>query len=175
MPNIHKTFREDIIRLRKQDSTFDRDAFVESKYDEALKKFIGNNLNCYSEVYEYAIFKVNNKTYWQYREFESNGTPNCYAFNELSKYEELLAHNNLTKFDDAILGNQSSGNHVAFGYYQFGLEYYTLKLKNDTTSFKFNSRYLDGKSLRPYKGFNDNQLILLSEWDHHLYFVTHKK
>jgi len=172
LKNIHKTYREEMIRLREQDSTFDRDVFAELKYDEALSDFTGNNLTCYSEVSEYAIFKVNNKTYWQYREFDSNDAPSCYEFYELGvAYEKLLADNNLTKFDDAILGNKSSGNHVAFSYYQFGLEYFKLKIKNDTTSFKFNSRYLDGKSLICYKGFNDNQLILMSEWDLKLFAV----
>ena len=43
---------------------------------------------------------------------------------------------NLQKFDYAVIGNRSTGNHFVFGFHPYGYHYYKLIIGKDTTRFK---------------------------------------
>lgn len=165
--NSHKN--EEILNLKESDSTFDSNRYMVNILNKKLDSINKIKESCYSKLKSSTLLKFDNEEVWfdDYK-MDFKSFKNCNSFISNNKKTENLK---LKIFDNAKLGNQSSGNHFAFSFYQYGIEYFNLVKGQDTLKFKYNSRYLNGKSIQEYKGFNADQVILITEWEHKMYLI----
>lgn len=88
--------------------------------------------------------------------------------------EDLHDENNkvssLRLIGEAVLGNNSSGNHYYFYYVPYGYKYYSIITKNINFNFKFNSSDLDSENLKHVTSY-ENQLFLLNSGKGKIYRV----
>lgn len=57
----------------------------------------------------------------------------------LSKSLQYEKDGCIEKYDDAVMGNRTSGNHMAFGYHPFGYVYYNINFQDKKAKTKFNN------------------------------------
>ncbi len=167
--SIYDSKAEEIAKLEKADSTFNSGKYVINIISKKLDSVNKIKRLCYIKIMNSTILKFDNEEVW-FDDYDVN----FQSFKNCSN--SILSNDNINNpklkiFDNAKLGNKSSANRYVGHFYQYGMEYFNLVREKDTLKFKFNSRYLDGESIKEYKGFNSNQVILRTEWENKLYII----
>jgi len=80
-------------------------------------------------------------------------------------------NSHLEMFDYSVLGNTGKGNHFVFWFDSYGYEYYYLKIDNDSTAFKFNTKGNAGKGIVQLEFPFEKKFLLASEYSRNIYLV----
>ncbi len=173
---ILKKYADQIKKMDAIDSTRQKArGFYDVEYKkELVDKITPESVISYVILKDYYILKYKNKEQKAISRYSFIPTEYNLKEEEEPKKLELSTDNkSLERFNTAILGNNSSGNHFVFGYSQFGLDYYQLKSKTDSTFFKYNNNQLSRPVLKELESPIKGKLLLEDSYTRELFWVTY--
>lgn len=152
---------QDSIKNKKADSI---------KFKILEKKIKSDYISCYGfENSGYILFKYNDKEYCLY----DYDLVKYYAGKKKfdSRWAKRMSEiqTNLKLYDQAVLGNGSSGNHFFFSFYPYGYAYYCLKIGDQTMNFKYYNDNLEQAKLKQWKNPFNNKIIISRYYNNSLY------
>ncbi|PCH77199.1 MAG: hypothetical protein COB98_04120 [Flavobacteriaceae bacterium] len=170
---IRKEYQEELIQLKLNDSTGRMgNAFLKRMFRSKVKELVSpEKVRNYSRIKDYYVFRYVGGEEKALFDFYFN--PEEYGLKEVEELEELkpVITNNFQRFDTAVLGTVSSGNHFVFGFHSTGLDYYSLQFKNDTMRFKIKNNALSRPLLEQFNSPIKNSILLKNTYMLTLYLV----